>query len=86
MVYNMLISHLNDGPVWLSEEVPVSLFQPVQVEGVDRHVGAGLSLRQGRTLSWGVTGGCRARQGVFHCPDIVVDCHLIKHKGDNDIL
>lgn len=40
----MLISHLNDSPIGLSEEVPVSLFQPTQEKDVDCHIGAGLSL------------------------------------------
>lgn len=42
--YDMFItSYLNDSSVWLPDEVPVSLFQPTQVQGVDRHMGAYLS-------------------------------------------
>lgn len=41
----LAISHLSDSAIWLSDEVPVSLFQPTQVKGVDRHMGAYLSCR-----------------------------------------
>lgn len=44
-LYNMLVSHLDDSSIWLSDEVPVSLLQPTQVKGVDCHMGTGLSLR-----------------------------------------
>lgn len=44
MSCNKLISYLNYSPIWLSEEVPVFLFQPTQENGVDCHMGAGLSL------------------------------------------
>lgn len=77
-----VLLYLNNSPIWLSEEVPVSLFQPTQVQGVDCHMCAGLALWWTSTLLWRVfTGCCRAWQWFFCSPDIVINYHLIKQKG-----
>lgn len=78
----MLISHLNDSTVWLSDEVPVSLSLPTLEKGVDFHVGPGLSFWVGFPFPWQFTWDYRVCQGVFHCPDVVIDGHLIKNRHE----
>lgn len=43
-IAHILYTHLSYSPVWLSEEVSVSLFETAQVQGVDCHMDASVTL------------------------------------------
>lgn len=62
--------------------MPVSLSEATQVEGVDGHMGAGLSRWLGSLLSRVFTCCCRACQAVLRRPDVFVDNHLNGNQRD----
>lgn len=76
------MSYLNNSPIWLSDKVPVSLSEATQVEGVDGHMGAGLSPCLRSLLSRVFTCCCRACQAVLRHPDVFVDNHLNGNQCD----